>query len=381
MERKKAIIRIKELLQVPLRYIFGVAMPILILPLLLFSVASPWLGANEYPLPTVLNIEPAAWLRWDSFHYLSIARQGYLAQPCGQFVCGNTGWFPLFPWMINAFATLGLSISSAALFVTLLSLLASSEILSRLIQRRWSAVSVAAAFLLLPGGIYHVAAFPVSLTTALDLSAIWLFMHSYLGASAVSAFLAALAYPSSVILSIALSPFLWDRRVSQRVQATFLRILPIAAPMFGYFAARAWIDHASGIVSAYSLTQARYGHSWSLAFSMLRSSVRYFWRNPIYLQTAIVFVLMIVATALILRSLSDANALLSLSFLLMGWSCWILPHLIGDSISIYRQEALLAPFFVFAGSYLPRKIVFFVSVPLIAISVVMARLFFVGELV
>ena len=381
MERKKAVVRIKELLQALARYIFRVVIPILILPLLLFFVASPWLGANEYPLPSGLNIEPAAWLRWDSFHYLSIARQGYSAQACGQFVCGNTGWFPLFPWMIKALATFGLSISSAALFVTLLSLLVSSEILSRLIQRRWSPVSVAAAFLLLPGGIYHVAAFPVSLTTALDLSAIWLFMHSYLGASAVSAFLAALAYPSSVILSIALSPFLLEKTVSQSVQTTFFRILPIAAPVFGYFASRAWIDHASGIVSAYSLTQARYGHSWSLTFSVLRSSVRYFWKNPVYLQTATVFVLMIVATALVLRHLSYANALLSLSFLLMGWSCWILPHFIGDSISIYRQEALLAPFFVFAGSYLPRKLVVFVSVPLIAVFIVMTRLFFVGELV
>ena len=381
MERKKAIVWIEELLRAPARYVFRVVIPILILPLLLFFVASPWLGANEYPLPSGLNIEPAAWLRWDSFHYLSIARQGYSAQPCGQFVCGNTGWFPLFPWMIKAFATLGLSISSAALFVTLLSLLVSSEILSRLIQRRWSPVAVAAAFLLLPGGIYHVAAFPISLTTALDLSAIWLFLYSYLGGSTVSAFLAVLAYPSSVILSITLSPFLLERTVLQRVQPTFLRILPIAAPLFGYFAARAWIDHASGIVSAYSLTQARYGHSWSLTFSVLRSSVRYFWKNPVYFQTATVFVLMIVATALVLRHLSYTNALLSLSFLLMGWSCWVLPHFIGDSISIYRQEALLAPFFVFAGSYLPRKVVVFVSVPLIAISVVMTRLFFVGELV
>ena len=381
MEKSQTILWFKKFVRKSLSYLYRVAIPILTLPLLLFFVLSPWLGTNEYRLPTELNLETAAWLRWDSFHYLSIARQGYSAQPCGQFVCGNTGWFPLFPWMIKAFATLGLSISSAALFVTLLSLLVSSEVLSRLIQRRWSSVAVAVAFLLLPGGVYHVAAFPVSLTTALDLSAIWLFLYSFYGASAVSAFLAAFAYPSSVILAVALGPFLFKRSVLQGLKFQILHILPVVAPVFGYFAAKAWIDHASGIVSAYSLTQARYGHSWSLSLTVLRSSVRYFWKNPVFLQTGTVFILMILATAIILRHLSVQNALLSCCFLVMGWSWWMLPHLIGDSVSIYRQEALLAPLFVMAGSYLPRNVILMAAVPLIALSAVMTRLFFSGELV
>ncbi len=363
------------------RYVLSVVLPVSLFTLLLFLVLSPRLGAGEFRMPSGLFSEPAAWLRWDSFHYLSIARDGYSAEPCGQFICGNTGWFPLFPWIIRAFERLGLSISWAALVATVSSLLVASEILSRLIQRRWSPVFVAAAFLILPGGIYHVAAFPVSLTTALDLLAIWLFLYSFLVESAVSAFLAAFAYPSSVILAVALTPFLVKRNVSQSVQSQVLRILPVTAPLFGHFAARAWIDHASGIVSAYSLTQARYGHSWSLGFTVLRSSVRYFWKNPVFLQTATVFILMILATTIIVRHISDQNASLSLCFLIMGWACWILPHLIGDSVSFYRQEALLAPVFVLAGSYLPRKVILVASVPLMALSVVMARMFYLGKLV
>ena len=65
----------------------------------------------------------------------------------------------------------------------------------------------------------------------------------------------------------------------------------------------------------------------------------------------------------------------------MGWSWWLLPHLIGDSVSIYRQEALLAPLFVMAGSHLPRNVILVASVPLIGLAVVMAKMFFTGELV
>ena len=78
------------------------------------------------------NVEfsAAPWLRWDSFHYLSIAKDGYTAQTCGEFICGNTGWFPLYPALIRLVAAAGTSYSYSAFFISVAALLASSEILS-----------------------------------------------------------------------------------------------------------------------------------------------------------------------------------------------------------------------------------------------------------
>ena len=54
----------------------------------------------------------ANWLRWDSGHYLQIAKNGYEFFPCaGKFgfpldskdMCGNTGWFPGYPLLIKFF--------------------------------------------------------------------------------------------------------------------------------------------------------------------------------------------------------------------------------------------------------------------------------------
>src|ERR1043165_2772170 len=53
---------------------------------------------------------PTNWSRWDSGHYLYIATNGYEYFPCaGKFgypsnateMCGNTGWFPGYPFLIK----------------------------------------------------------------------------------------------------------------------------------------------------------------------------------------------------------------------------------------------------------------------------------------
>jgi hypothetical protein len=57
--------------------------------------------------------EAEVWLRWDSAHYLAIAKDGYELFPCaGKFgypinateMCGNAGWFPGYPFLIKLFS-------------------------------------------------------------------------------------------------------------------------------------------------------------------------------------------------------------------------------------------------------------------------------------
>ena len=371
----------KRLLEAVGNYILRNVLPTALLVAALICVGFYGLGVNEVPFDSGPHMGSLPWLRWDSFHYLSIAEHGYKAEPCGQFMCGNTGWFPLFPWVIRFFFSLGISLPWSSLLTTFLSILVASELLSRLINRRWTPFAIACAFLVLPGGVYQLAAFPVSLTIALDLLSVWLSLGSFVFLSAASGFMAAFAYPSSVILSVALAPFLLLRTPLVAASSRSLRLLPVVAPFLGFFTAREWIDHSVSIASAYSLTQARYGHSWSLGFNVLRSSIRYFWKNPVFLQTTVVFVLMLLSTVVVVQHLLAQDSLLGCVFLAMGWSYWILPHLIGDSVSIYRQEALLAPMFIFAGSLLPKRTIFLLSIPLLSLSLVMTKLFLLGSLV
>lgn len=329
------------------------------------------------------NVEfsAAPWLRWDSFHYLSIAKDGYTAQTCGEFICGNTGWFPLYPALIRLVAAAGTSYSYSAFFISVAALLASSEILSRLIQRRWSTVCVALAFVILPGGIYQVSAFPISVATAFGLGAIYALSRLDIAKSMFLGVCAALAYPSAVLFCLPLTPFsLQTLAKTSSLNRVFI-LLSTISPVIGLIAGQKLIDYAVGINNAYALTQARYMHSFGLGFEVLRSSVRYFWKSPIYFQTATVFLLLILSVVIVVRKASSGGAILSVAMVASGFSFWLIAHLLGDSVSIYRQEALIAPTFIFAGSLLGRKSILLLSIPLIALAAAMNRLFLDGTLV
>lgn len=323
------------------------------------------------------------WLRWDSFLYLSIARDGYYAYECGKFICGNTGWFPLYPALNRILV--GVSTSSyvwSSLFISLASFAISAELLSRLVSRRWSTLGVACALVILPGGIYQVSAFPVSLSVSLALSTIYFSQKHRYWLAVVSGVLAGLAYPSNIVLVVALIPVLVVPGMETPSLAVCIkRLLSVFAPLLGFVFARGLISWASGFDDAFVRTQASYGHSISFGFEVLRSSLKYFWKNPSFAQTAFVFILMIGSTIMMCQILRRSASILSLTFLSLGWSYWLIPHLIGDSLSIYRQEALLSPFIVYAASHLSRKYVLILAPLCVVLSIVMGLRFFDGTLV
>lgn len=64
-------------------------------------------------------------IQWDGRLYLSIARDGYELFPCGDdpsHLCGNVGWFPMYPLVAGLLARFGLEYRHALLAVTWLSL-------------------------------------------------------------------------------------------------------------------------------------------------------------------------------------------------------------------------------------------------------------------
>ena len=363
------------------RHYLARAMLLFLLGCLPFAIAfaiplSPIRGPHNHGLA---NIYP--WLRWDSFHYISIATHWYQATRCGHFVCGNSAWFPLYPVLIRI-ASFVTSIYWAPLFVSLSSFILLSFIWCRLIQNRWSWLAVGFAFFFLPSGIYLTAGFPISLALLLQALVTLTLLEQRRFSPWLFAFLGGLTYPSFVLSSVGIFPLLrWkplDSLKSLRSNLTSLIIF--TAPLQGYVFTRDLISRSTLIDNAYHLTVMRYGFDWSIDFPVLRSSIRYFYKSPIYLQTAIVFFMTLLCIIIACQRWQLLSRL-DISIYLFSIAVWFPPHLFSDSISIYRQEAFLAPLFILVGSRLPRRILYIIAIPIFGISLSIQYLFFKAILV
>ena len=351
----------------------------------------PFLWARLYGLtpsrgPDISGLASVyPWLRWDSFHYLSIAQSGYQGVVCERFVCGNTGWFPLYPFLIRISHGLipAIPIALVAQLVSILSYCIQILFWKRIFGNRWTYVAFAVALIILPGGVYQISAFPVSTALMFFSAALYLFTVRAHVFALISLTLSTLAYPSAVLFCLAGVPFVFcqlsikHRRI---IMPILLALSIFASAGIGYWFAQYIIETTSGVSSAYALTAARYELTPSLDFHVLRSSIRYFFKNPIFLQTAFVFLMLVASVALLIRkglAMKPVYAGIILSSLLI----WLPPHIYGDSISVYRQEALLQPLFLASAVHLPRPFLVGLTPPLVILSYLMFRMFISGELV
>jgi len=116
---------------------------------------------------------------WDVEHYLSISERGYEAFPCppewqisgpGE-ICGNVGWYPLWPILIFLFRSItGLSSISAAITLAFLLTLIFFNLLFRFIESKagvFSAIIAVCAAAFGPSGFYWLSGFPYALFAVL----------------------------------------------------------------------------------------------------------------------------------------------------------------------------------------------------------------------
>ena len=325
------------------------------------------------------------WLRWDSYHYLSIASAGYKAEVCGDALCGNTGWFPLYPFLVRLLhiASLGAtSITTSAIIISFFSFVALCWNISYLTLDRWAPPIVALLLLVMPGGIYLVSGFPISLLLCFVTLAYRAHEKGNTAASALYGLFSGLAYPSAIFFALGF----WPLHFSQKVQGAFRRLfvsklIASASILTGLFVAMQVIDLSSGYSSAYALTQSRYGHSFGFGFEVARSAVRYFWKNPIFSQTLLVLILLAVSTSILLSRRDSLRLSRLLGLYLPGVALYLFALMAGDTVSIYRQEALLSPLFVLCVSLLPRKHLLLLLSPVVLVSFLMFQEFFKGVLV
>lgn len=154
--------------------------------------------------------------QWDGQHYLSIAQSGYDAFPCPdnpEWICGNVGWFPLYPiaarvlgWILGP---IGLEMHTVVLVTSFVFFWFALLVLYKLISLRYSDTAAAgtlAALLLFPSSFYFLTAFPYALFLLLAVTVFLLLEKEHYLACALPAGLLAVTYPSGITIAV---PLLW----------------------------------------------------------------------------------------------------------------------------------------------------------------------------
>lgn len=211
-------------------------------------------------------------VRWDSGHYLTIAQSGYEVFRCGEDPslawyapddwCGNTGWFPLYPYLIRGLSALttvrpdvmGVLIAEACALGALI--LVWRLLGSRLTPRNLACLVLAAA---LPAGVYYHAVFPMSLVALLTLLALLLLRRgNWLMAGLVGG-LAAMSYPIGVLLAPA--AVLYGLLAAGPIRHRLLRAgFVAAATALGTLAVLGIFKLDTGRFDAQLLAGQKYGH-------------------------------------------------------------------------------------------------------------------------
>jgi hypothetical protein len=292
-----------------------------------------------------------SWVRWDSNLYLSIAQRGYFLEHCGPGShyepwqwCGNTGWFPLYAWLLKIApgALWSLLFEAALLYVIWRWLLR---------EQGFSALLLAALF---PGSIYQQAVFPVSLFLFCAVA----FLASQRPEPAL---LAAMAYPTGFLLV----PVALVRRNFRAALAVCL----------GFFLVLVVLRAQTGHWDAYFLAQQKYGFHFApldTLLSRLKPLVNARYRTFASFAAGAQTLLVLAMMALCVPRFRTQPQIAAYCV-----AFWVFPLCVGGHLSLYRAEALLVPLVVL----LPQR----ARLPLLAVaaplSFAMALAFFRGALV
>jgi hypothetical protein len=341
-----------------------------LLALAAWAAALVWLwlaAASVHESP----FHAATWAHWDSAHYLSIAQHGYDVHRCrpGETPrpatwCGNTAWFPLYPWLIAAVHALGVSALVAGVALSWFF----AAVLLVLLGRVPLLALAYAAFA--PGYVYNFAVFPLSVfVTAVVL---------FLGAlrtrrwtvAALAGFLAGLAYPIGVIVLPVVGLLYVGWRTRKLVPTALATLPPLVA--FGVVVLVQKIQ--TGRWSAFFDTQSHYGHglhdpfalTWSYIGDIgLRWGAAPFWQT---LLATIVLVLVVV--------LGARREPLLVVYAIVAWAA----PLTQANVSVWRSQDALLPVAPVVGRF-QRYLAAAIVAAAILVGFATARLYFEGGLV
>ena len=280
------------------------------------AAAALWAGVDP--------LRADAWVRWDSNLYLSIAQRGYFLEQCGPGShyqafqwCGNTGWFPLYPWLLKFANGPLLSLTFEALLLWLVWRFLLDE-------RTFPALLLAAFF---PGSIYQQAVFPISLFLCGAVGFLALCERQRFFPAAGVGALSAMAYPTGFLLA----PLALLRR----------NFWPAAGVALGFLLVLLALRAQTGHWDAYFLAQAKYGFHFApldTLFSRLKPLVNARYRTQASFAAG-------AQTLLVLAMMALAALRFSARPLVAAYcvAYWAFPLCVGGHLSLYRAEALLVP--------------------------------------
>ncbi|MEV0416208.1 hypothetical protein AB0I68_37025 [Streptomyces sp. NPDC050448] len=349
--------------------------------------------------------------RWDSEHYLSIAKTGYEMFWCRDryanfpdVMCGNVAWFPGYPMSVRAVSATGLSYEISAVVVTEASLFGMFAVLWWLLGARltWGTGLTLAIGAVFPGGIYLHAMFPIAIGTLALLVCIVGVKRGSWGIAAAGGFLAAschLVGAAAVGMLLLSAFFAWQR---DTWPIRFAKAgLSAAIASCGVLWATWTMWQATGRWDAYeTIQESSYkqgglrqpfdemrkaydfpfsdwyrpeGHLPWLVEHSLAAHRSQFWLN-------IAFILLIVAAAafqLIRNHRLDTE---EWAALILTAAIFLLPFFAGAEMSWYRNHAQM-----FAGLILIKNMSRWIQVPLLVFCLIqyalLGAMFFSGVLV
>lgn len=241
--------------------------------------------------------------QWDGQHYLSIARDGYQMYPCGHlpsgFICGNVGWFPVFPMVSNLLSWLPVNINLLMIIISWLSFWGGLLILFWLVENKFNqktAIATLIALAFFPGSFYFLTVFPYSFYLLL-LTAVFYFLEkkNYKFLFILTGLLAA-TYPSGILISLPILYILFKERKtenwSNKIQlfggafTTGLALLLFCSYFFYKF----------GEFFLYNRFQAQeyYAHGLTFPFTVIyKTFVTFGYTQPIWLIMVFVLIMTI----------------------------------------------------------------------------------------
>jgi len=349
------------------------------LPLVAFLVARLFLmavisnaGLNPISLRT--------WELGDSKLYLDIAANGYTlsrsdgsSYPTSAWM-GNSGWMPLYPWMMRGLAHAGIDIHVSAeglaiLFHLLTLILLRGRFLIDVDRRRGFCCLLWAAFF--PGMVYQHAGFPISLLTFLTLLTFDCILRSRWWTAGLAGFLAALSYSTGFLLSPVLGAYVIlttpskNLRGMPQLRRALCAIFPLAGIGLVFLIHQLTVDKWN----AFFLVQAKYGHGIHNPLGTLFWQIHFYFGNPLYegLSEHVLFVAVLVLISCTWVGITWSRRQ-NMDRLLAIFACvfWLFPLVMGKGVWPVRAAATLLPM-----APLFRRVPAWVQLSLIVISAVL----------
>jgi hypothetical protein len=310
--------------------------------------------------------------RWDSWHYKTIASDGYGLFACEKWGnagwkpddwCGNSGWMPGYSFVLRAADHLfhdqnltGALLSNLFLIATLYAL---QLIKFNNTKETMPTILVAAA--VFPGSIYYHAVFPLSMMMLFAILTILFYEREKYLLAAAAAAVAAFTYSTGFLWSPILFLGVLFCPGEMTLWRRFLMASACALIAFAGFAAVLALQQIeTGHWDAFFLVQVKYGHhltSPSVTMPMIWEHYWGFRGQPYFIVPLETFLTMAALCVTLGATILRGRYMKPLDRLIVAQVglFWIFPYLMGPSFSLTRAECTLLPLVLLLPT-LPRHL-------------------------